>query len=120
MAYFDVSCPECNSKEKVRRKRHSGIRYEQFFDDTGLADGEFRYYHLHCYACENLFYIQERHFYEAQDSTIQKSIVPEENFQKASKHKPGTVRIGTTASQYTVMIAAGADQPYALRRLAFN
>jgi hypothetical protein len=120
MAFFGVRCPECRSKEKVHRKRRSGIRYAPFFDDTGIAVGEFRYYHLHCHHCEALFYLQERRFYEATDAFSQKVTVPEEAFQKASLHKPGMARIGTTASEYTVSIAAGADRPYALNRLRFN
>lgn len=120
MAFFGIQCPECQSKKKVHRRRRSGIRYAQFFDDAGLAVGEIRYYQLHCHHCETLFYLQERRLYEAPENLSQQNIVPEEVFQKASLHKPGTARIGTTASQYTILVAAGADHPYALKHLRLN
>ncbi|WP_303674803.1 hypothetical protein [Vampirovibrio chlorellavorus] len=120
MAFLGMHCPECNSKEDVHRKRRTVVRYAQVFDDKGIAIGEFRYYHLHCRRCESMFFVQERCLYDTQDMHSEKFIVPEEIFQKASLNKPGLAHIGTTASEYTLMIAAGADHPYALRRLAYN
>jgi hypothetical protein len=115
MAISGISCPGCCSKEKIHRKRRTGIRYAQVFDDKGIAVGEFRFYHLHCHRCDAMFFIQERKFYEAPEASSEKLIVSEEDFQKASLHRPGTMRIGNTASQYSVLIAAGADTAYAFR-----
>lgn len=120
MAFLGVRCPKCNSKENVFRKRRTGIRYAQVFDDQGIAVGEYRYYHLQCHHCDAIFYIQEGKIFCDPEGSTKKLIVPEEAFQKASLHRPGTMRIGNTASQYSVSISAGADTAYALRRLAFN
>lgn len=116
MAFSDVSCPECHSPENIFRKRHSGIRYATLRDHTGVTIGELRYYQLHCHTCEALFYLQERRFDDVAENELQKLIVQSEEFQKASLHKPGTIQIGTTASEYTLMIAAGADRSYSLNR----
>lgn len=119
MAFIPVHCPECGNDKNVLRKRRTGIRYAQCFDDKGIAIGESRYYQLHCHACQTLFYLEERHFY-APEAQPEQHVASKDEYQKASLHKPGLARIGTTASQYTLMIAAGADNPYALRRLAYN
>lgn len=116
MAFFGVRCPECRLQgNMITRKPRSGVRYAQCFDESGVAIGEFRYYHLHCCACEALFYLQERRLYEAPNALSQKQVVSQAVFQQASLHRPGTVHIGNTASEYTLRIAAGADTPYALK-----
>lgn len=118
MPFFGMRCPQCRSRN-LQKKRRPGIRYQEILSETGLRVGEYRYYGLRCHDCKYEFYCQERHYYETgeQEKQIQKQIVAEEEFLKVPVHKPGLERIGSTASQYTLMIAAGADHPYALKRL---
>lgn len=118
MGFSDITCPECRSSEKVYRKRHSGIRYATLRNNSGNITGELRYYQLHCHTCEGLFYVQERRLYGITENKLQQLIVQPEEFQKASLHRPGTIRVGSTASEYTLQIAAGADCSYALSRIA--
>lgn len=120
MAFSGVRCPECNSKDKVFRKRRTGIRYAQVFDDYGIAIGENRYYHLHCLRCEALFFIQDQCHFDTPEKASEKIVVPEDAFYKASLFRPGMMRIGNTASQYSVCIAAGADTTYALKRVKYK
>lgn len=117
MAFSGIGCPNGHSHKHVFRKRRSGIRYTQYFDPSGIAIGEFKFYQLHCHACETLFYLQEQHCYATPEASPKQWIVSEAVFQKASLHKPGTLQVGTTASEYSITIAARADHPYALRQL---
>lgn len=116
MAFFGMRCPQCRSRELGKRRRE-GVRYQEIINDTGLRIGEYRYYGIRCYECRFEFYCQERHHFDEPDKKIQKRIVSEQEFLKAKTTKPGTERIGSTASEFTLMIAAGADHPYALRYL---
>jgi hypothetical protein len=47
-------------------------------------------------------------------------MVSAEAFEKADLRRPGLEYIGTTASEYTLLIAAGADHPYAFKQLTYN
>lgn len=116
MPFFGLRCPQCKSRE-LGKKRRCGVRYEELVTDTGLRIGEYRFYGIRCYDCKYEFYCRERHLFDEIDKQIQKLIISEEEFVKAKPHKPGTERIGSTAGEYTLMIAAGADHPYALRHL---
>lgn len=121
MPFFGMKCPQCRSRH-LQKKRRTGIRYQEILSDTGLRIGEYRYYKIHCHNCKSEFYCQERHYYEPdeKEKQIQKLLVTEEEFLKAQTHKPGLEKIGSTVSQYTLMIAAGADHPYALNRVVFT
>lgn len=116
MPFFGLRCPECRSRE-LGKKRRCGVRYQEILTDTGLRIGEYRFYGIRCYECKFEFYCRERHLFEESDKQIQKLVVNREEFEKAKPNKPGTERIGSTASEYTLMIAAGADHPYALKYL---
>jgi len=118
MAFFGLRCPQCRSQE-LGKKRRCGIRYKEMLTETGLRIGEYRYYGIRCYDCKHEFYCQERHYYakDEGEKQIQKLVITEEEFLKAHPQKPGTERIGSTAGEYTLMIAAGADHPYAMKYL---
>lgn len=116
MAFLGIRCPQCRSRE-LKRKRRTGVRYTKITNDVGQCLGEYRYYHLECLDCGQCFYIQDRHLYEHREEITQKRIITEAEFLKASIHKPGSERIGSTASEFTLKIAAGADRPYALKYL---
>jgi hypothetical protein len=119
MGYSGIQCPECQSNE-LQKKRRVGQRYQIILSDEGLRIGEYRYYKLYCRKCRYEFYCQERCLYSEQNKTILRNVVNEEAFHKASMRCPGSEYIGTTASEYTLMIAAGADHPYAFRHLSSN
>lgn len=116
MPFFGMRCPQCRSRN-LQKKRRTGIRYQEVLSDTGLRIGEYRYYEIHCHDCKAEFYCQERHYYDLAEKgkQIQKCLVTEEEFLKAKTHKPGMEKIGSTVGQYTLMIATGADHPYALK-----
>jgi hypothetical protein len=116
MAFIGVRCPECRSRE-LKRKRRSGVRYKKIINDTDHCLGEYRYYHLECLDCRLCFYIEDRHLYEQREEVTQKRVITEAEFLKASIHKPGSERIGSTAGEFTLKIAAGADHPYAIKYL---
>jgi hypothetical protein len=117
MPFFGMKCPQCQSHH-LQKKRRTGVRYQEIVSDTGLRTGEYRFYKIHCYDCKTEFYCQEGHYYdsEVKEKQIQKFLVTEEEFLKAKMHKPGLERIGSTVSQYTLMIAASADCSYALKQ----
>lgn len=119
MGYSGIHCPECQSKE-LQKKRRTGQRYQVIFSDEGLRTGEYRYYKLYCRKCHYEFYCQERCIYDEQNKIVMRSVVSEETFNKASMRRPGLEYIGTTASEYTILIAAGADHLYALKQLSSN
>ncbi len=117
MPFFGMSCPQCRSRH-LQKKRRNGVRYQEILSDTGLRTGEYRYYQLYCHDCKAEFYCQERHYYDPDEKQVQKLLVTEAEFLKAKTDKPGREKIGSTVSQYTLMIAAGADCTYALNKLA--
>jgi hypothetical protein len=119
MGYAGIQCPECQSKE-LQKKRRAGQRYQVILSDEGLRIGEYRYYKLYCQMCHFEFCCQERCIYGEQNKTITRKVVDEETFKKADLRRPGSEYIGTTASEYTLLIAAGADHPYALKQLTSN
>lgn len=119
MGYAGIQCPECQSNE-LQKKRRAGQRYEIILSDEGLRIGEYRYYKLYCKKCHFEFCCQERCIYNEQNKIITRSMVSEETFNKASLRRPGLEHIGTTASEYTILIAAGAEHSYALKQLASN
>lgn len=116
MPFFGMSCPQCQS-QRLQKKRRSGTRYQALFSETGFRTGEYRYYPLQCQTCKQALYCQERYDYEAPYKQTLKSFVEADVYFKANTQKPGYEKIGTTVSQYTLMIATGADHPYALRRI---
>lgn len=119
MPFIGIRCPECRSRH-LQKRRRSGVRYQEIINDTGLRVGEYRFYHLRCMECRFEFFIKDKHLYnqEKYEGYITpKQVINESEFLKASQHKPGSERIGSTASEFTLKIAAGADRPYALKYL---
>lgn len=109
MAFYGLSCPNCQTQPLVR-KRRSMIRYKELLSDTGLRIGEFRYYCITCSHCHHYYYLQEKFFYQTQEGQFTvKTLVSENAYQNATLFRPGTERIGTTASEYTRRISIGAD-----------
>lgn len=117
MGYSGIKCSECKAKE-LQKKRRAGQRYESILSDEGLRIGEYRYYKLYCKRCGYEFCCQERCIYSESNRT--RKMVSAEAFEKADLRRPGSEYIGTTASEYTLLIAAGADHPYAFKQLTYN
>lgn len=117
MAFLSKCCPFCHATS-LRRKRRTSVRYRVAFNKTGQPVGEYRYFLLQCYQCLKECALQKKKIYLAFDQycgksgTAQQQVVDRRYYHQADAHPPGKDYIGTTASQYTLRISAGADRYY--------
>jgi hypothetical protein len=109
-----LTCPNCSS-DKIDRKRRSQARFQAGFDN-GNHTAETRYYPGQCYACAEEFYYRVDRFLDdpAHPGLIYHAT--EEEYRSASPYKLQPEKRHTTASEYSIRAASGADRDY-LERL---
>jgi hypothetical protein len=110
MPGLGLSCPECSS-EKVRRKQRSQARFKAGFDN-GNHTAEVRYYPGQCYECGCVFYYRIDRFLDDPKHPGLIYHATEEEYSSASPYKLQPEKRHTTASEYSIRAASGADFNY--------
>lgn len=110
MPLLSLPCPKCSS-ERVRRKQRSQARYAAGFDN-GNYNADAYYYQGICYECSTSFYYMIIRCLDDPEHPGLIYYATEEEYWNASPYKLQPEKRHTTASEYSLRAASGADRGY--------